>query len=275
VGQGSTGHRQLSSQSDRNRDHSGGPGKYGLTRRWLIGVRLSELTSTVRLVAHTLGTWMDGDTGQGRPSLENITQGCRLSRPTVVGALKKLAEGGWIERSGGGGRGHATTYTARIPATIEPLIETTLGRKPVKEPDLFRAETGRPGDINRSSSPTETGQGGRPPALKEPRKSVETMFSEASSKAFPGGAFHRAAKSIGVEPVASSDPELNRKRTHEELVTRLQDPVERARALAMIAEDPRLGTTIGAALTEADARRKQIQSEKPLDVDVAPEEVMA
>ena len=67
-------------------------------------------------VALALATFVDGGTGQGaRPSRETLALASGVSRRRVLDALSRLAEAGWIERTGVGPRG-VSVYRLTVPA---------------------------------------------------------------------------------------------------------------------------------------------------------------
>lgn len=101
------------------------------SRRWLWrkAIAASELTSTQKLVAHTLALHMNADGGSCFPSIDTICSEGGLGRTAVKNALRELDREGWISRSGGGsgaGAGNTARYQATFP---EKGRDVTLSKK--------------------------------------------------------------------------------------------------------------------------------------------------
>lgn len=87
-----------------------------------------DLTSTERLVALALSTWMDADGAGARPGISRLCRAAGFSkRDTVIAALAALERKGYLECIHRGGRGAAgaSVYVGRFPASL-----VTVGNHP-------------------------------------------------------------------------------------------------------------------------------------------------
>ncbi len=82
---------------------------------WQRAIRESALTRTTKLVAFTLGTFMN-DIATCYPSLPRLAAGASVDVATVKRHLATLERAEWVARARGGGRQKTTVYTGRIPA---------------------------------------------------------------------------------------------------------------------------------------------------------------
>jgi hypothetical protein len=92
-------------------------------QRFEHGLRRSELPRNARLLALTLATFGDWDTGaipdDVCPGVPLMIQATGLSEGAVREALHYLKAGGWIERNDSGPGGHqAPPITLLIPASV-------------------------------------------------------------------------------------------------------------------------------------------------------------
>lgn len=74
-----------------------------LLAAWRDAVSDSDRSSSAKLVAHTLTTWMNG-TGSCWPSMEEIARRTSLSTRTVARAIEELEAGGLLDVSRSKGR---------------------------------------------------------------------------------------------------------------------------------------------------------------------------
>jgi rubrerythrin len=155
---------------------------------WRDTVRESELTSTPKLVALVLSTYMNGD-GHAYPSIGTLAAGSSLSRRAVEHSLPKLEAAGFLEIARTRGR-TSHTYAITLPATANEvrrsewttandLLGSTANKvrrsgKSKSEPDALNHERQSPNRVSRSHESVESVEstsGGRlnsaPPSLIE------------------------------------------------------------------------------------------------------------
>lgn len=114
-------------------------GRKSLLAVWRDTLRDSELSSTVKLVGHTLSTWMNGR-GTCWPSRSTIAKGASLSDRSVDAALDKLSSEQFLEikKSQGGNQEHTNLYTATLPAGANEVRRSEWERANLTTP---RGET--------------------------------------------------------------------------------------------------------------------------------------
>lgn len=91
------------------------------TLMWKKELVKSDLSSTARLVAHTLSIHMNGAGTSCWPSMPRLANESALGLSTVRQACAELEKAGWIERRISlGGRGRTNHYEASFPPGMTP-----------------------------------------------------------------------------------------------------------------------------------------------------------
>lgn len=81
---------------------------------WRWALLEADVSPTEQHVALVLAVYMDADGAGARPSVRTLADRSGRKRETVMAALTRLVELGWLNRSPGAGR-RATSYAATIP----------------------------------------------------------------------------------------------------------------------------------------------------------------
>ncbi|QDH11056.1 hypothetical protein FE634_21935 [Nocardioides dongxiaopingii] len=177
-----------------------------------------------------LGTFMNADGTNARPSLDTLAGACNLSRRQVSNHLRPALERGWLERDSGRGPGSATTYRARTPIVVEsgqPVSRTpTENGKPAAQtaesPGTPLPESGQPASTERAAE--------CPPPDHDQIKTTTPAATEA------------APLSVFVAQVMGEEPKWSE---------------QTARAVVALAEvDPTTKTSVGGRLKVGDYRRE-------------------
>lgn len=91
------------------------------TWRSVVMDRENELDATCRYIALALSLHMNERGGSAFPSYRTLAAETRIDRTTVVRAIKRLVERGWLTlETRGGGRGKTNTYVSSIPPFHPP-----------------------------------------------------------------------------------------------------------------------------------------------------------
>lgn len=87
------------------------------------------------LVLVAIAERADGD-GRAFPGLDDIARRTRLHKATVARRLSTLMTAGWLERSGGGGRGRKADYRLNVARMLGEVVETVAQarQKPADQP---------------------------------------------------------------------------------------------------------------------------------------------
>jgi hypothetical protein len=84
---------------------------------------ISPLSSTTKLVLHTLGLHMNEAGENSYPSINTIARECSLSRTAVLRHLKVASDAGWVKitkRKAKNGGAASNLYRAAMPSEVEP-----------------------------------------------------------------------------------------------------------------------------------------------------------
>jgi hypothetical protein len=168
---------------------------------WERALRSSDVTGSALLVLLVLGTHMDGDGTNGRPSQATLAAETGLSKRSVRQYLADAVDAGWlVQVSRGHRRGDGTTaascYSTSQPAAGRHLSVVSTGDVSPLEDDLNRQDP--------TSQPAESGAStgdGLPPTnptdQKETRR-VGTIDPEHQAVAANGLRAYREAVGRGA-----------------------------------------------------------------------------
>lgn len=102
---------------------------------WRSAIAQAELPMASKAVAYALSLHMNESGGSAFPSLETLRResGAGQKR-TVIDAVRLLEAEGYLQRTIGGGRGHATVYEALVPETVQSAHRFSGQGQPSDEP---------------------------------------------------------------------------------------------------------------------------------------------
>ena len=111
-------------------------------------LQAGELSSSAKLVAHTLSCYMSEAGDSAFPSISTLATGANLAESTVKVHLRQLLESGYLKkvRQGGsyaGGARVSNSYLATIPTPGREPTGPDTGSVPGRENGATRAATGQ------------------------------------------------------------------------------------------------------------------------------------
>jgi hypothetical protein len=131
---------------------------------WRTALRDSGLSSTAKLVGHTLSTHMDGNGGSCFPSVSTVAREASLSDRSVRNGLRLLEAAGLVHTRNGGGRKPGGCYTANryqacIPDSSDPPISVQDPHSPERHAGLSSAPRSGRSAIRSASPAPDAGEG--------------------------------------------------------------------------------------------------------------------
>lgn len=129
---------------------------------WRASIAESELPRTTRAVAWALANYMNE---RGESAFPGVPRLCRdvgnergdkpASKSTVIDALRRLQEAGYLVRvAQGGGRSKRGEWHAQLPERVQQLhrIEAEAGSRPSSPADAVSGAAGASGEVSASSA---------------------------------------------------------------------------------------------------------------------------
>lgn len=185
---------------------------------WEQAIRASKLSSTTKLVAFALATWMNADGSNAWRSGKQLARDASLARSTVQESFRELEDAGWLR--GEHRRGRPTKWVAMLPAKPVPVEDTpvvqadtsqpvegvvltdtgnahpdtgvVLGYTPVREDDTTRSLT-RPVTESTNHTAAPGGAGGRWHGLRVDTCCICDRFSRVDGDGICEGCWTEAA----------------------------------------------------------------------------------
>jgi hypothetical protein len=133
---------------------------------WRKEIAASGLTSTQRLICHTLALHMDTKGGSCFPSTPLLASESGCSKRTVEIALAAIEAAGFIrrERGGGRGRGDKSTYQASVPERAKQVRSFAIEMGEADSPII--GSKGRRTFAGRANLTTQKGEADSPEEVR-------------------------------------------------------------------------------------------------------------